>query len=301
VEAIKVGGQALGDGVFMRTERAWAIARADGTVEIGAVPGNRFGAIPILRVIVGLGSALKLGIVKGLVGDRRTRPTARSNKRFLQALLGAEVAVGMLAYLITHSHLPGWLHGAAQIVPWVAVLVALRVAAPAVVWRYHGAEHKAVTAHERGIPMDDTATVLTCPRIHDRCGTNLVFLMAALGIALQGLPTYQQLPIYLVALGACVELLTVAGRWPRSIPSRLMLAGGRFLQAHVTTREPTWAEQEIACVALSAAVAEHERLELADQFDLEASAGEGGGHLVAVLGIPGLEGEQHLDLVDAQP
>jgi uncharacterized protein YqhQ len=299
---IKVGGQALGDGVFMRTERAWAIARADGTVEIGEVPNNRFGKIPVLRVIMGLGSALKLGIVKGLLGDRaNNKPTTKSNKRFLQALLGAEVGVGMLAYLINHSHLPHWLHGPADVLPWIAVLAALRLAAPAVVWRYHGAEHKAVTAHEHGISMDDTAAVLTCSRIHPRCGTNLVFLMAALGIALQGLPTVEQLPIYLVALGACVELLTIAGRWPRSIPSRLLLAGGRFLQAYVTTQEPSWTEQEIACVALSAAVAEHERLVLADEFDLETGAGEGGGDLVPVLGIAGLEGEQHLDLVDAQP
>jgi hypothetical protein len=205
----------------------------------------------------------------------------------------------MLAYLITHSHMPHWLHGPADVLPWVAVLAALRLAAPPVVWRYHGAEHKAVTAHEHGIPMEDTAAVLTCSRIHPRCGTNLVFLMAALGIALQHLPTYQQLPIYLVALGGCVEVLTLAGRWPRSIPSRLLLAGGRFLQAHVTTQEPTWTEQEIACVALSAAVNEHERL--ANQLDLEAGAGEGRSDLVPVVGIAGLEGEQHLDLVDAQP
>jgi uncharacterized protein YqhQ len=285
----------------MRTELAWAIARADGSVEIGEVPQNRVGNIPILRVIVGLGSALKLGIVKGLLGDRKAnKPAAKSNKRFLQALLGAEVAVGLLAYLITHSHLPGWLHGAAQVIPWIAVLVALRVAAPAAVWRYHGAEHKAVTAHERGIAMDDTASVLTCSRIHARCGTNLVFLMAALGIALQGLPTWQQLPVFLVALGACVELLTLAGRWPTSIPSRLLLAGGRFLQVYVTTQEPGWAEQEIACRALSAAVAEHQRLELADELDLEPGAAEGFGHLVPVLGVASFQGEEHLDLVNAE-
>src|SRR4051794_21518476 len=66
--SIRVGGQALADGVFMRTERAWAIARADGTIETGPVPHNPVGAIPVLRVLVSLAVALRLGIVKGLAG-----------------------------------------------------------------------------------------------------------------------------------------------------------------------------------------------------------------------------------------
>jgi uncharacterized protein YqhQ len=77
-------------------------------------------------------------------------------------------------------------------------------------------------------------------------------------------PTALQVPIFLIALGATVELMSVAARFPRFLGSRLLLVGGRLLQRTVTTAEPTAAEQAVACRALTAALAEHARLEAAD-------------------------------------
>src|SRR5947209_1873198 len=70
---VRVGGQALADGVFMRTEKAWAIARADGSIEAGTVPSNPLHRIPVLRILVSLGVALHLGIAKGLTGRKADR------------------------------------------------------------------------------------------------------------------------------------------------------------------------------------------------------------------------------------
>src|SRR5689334_5871043 len=58
----RVGGQALADGVFMRTGRAWAIARADGSVEVGTFPSSPLARIPVLRVIASLVPGLALGL-----------------------------------------------------------------------------------------------------------------------------------------------------------------------------------------------------------------------------------------------
>src|SRR3954451_20311814 len=90
-ERVRVGGQALADGVFMRTEKAWAIARADGSIEAGEVPSNPLHRIPVLRILVSLGVALPLGIAKGLAGRRQGGRRARgeksqgsiANKRFI--------------------------------------------------------------------------------------------------------------------------------------------------------------------------------------------------------------------------
>src|SRR2546423_13993404 len=96
----KVGGQALADGVFMRTDRAWAIARADGSIETGTLARTRVGRVPVLRVVVGLGGALALGL-RALAGgspSRRRSRTAR-NRRLLVLLL----ALGVGGFL-----LPSW-------------------------------------------------------------------------------------------------------------------------------------------------------------------------------------------------
>ena len=78
---VKVGGQALPDGVVMRTSHAWAVARADGTVETGAVPQSRLGHIPVLRVLSGVLLGLRVGF-----GRRRTGPRRASSNSHCTAL-----------------------------------------------------------------------------------------------------------------------------------------------------------------------------------------------------------------------
>jgi uncharacterized protein YqhQ len=171
--------------------------------------------------------------------------------------------------LVVPALLSGWRatlagNAAVDLVLTAVLLVMLRLLSPSSLWRYHGAEHKAVTAHENGVDLDDTDAVLACSRIHGRCGTNLVAVMAVAGVALSRLPLAPQLAAFILALAIVAELLGVAGRRPRALPSRLLLVSGEFLQRHLTTAEPTPAEQRIGCIALRAALAEHERLEARD-------------------------------------
>jgi uncharacterized protein YqhQ len=184
----------------------------------------------------------------------------RVNLRFLQAALFGEVAVMVLERWLSHGTAPAWLDRMAGLLPWLVVLAVLRVATPGSLWRYHGAEHKAVTAHEQGVDLSDTRAVLACTRIHNRCGTNLVFLMGVLSYFVTRVPAVVEVPAFLVMLGVSVETLTLASRRPRFLVSQVLLAGGKLLQRFVTTREPTAEEQEIGCRALRAALAEHERI-----------------------------------------
>jgi hypothetical protein len=262
---------------MMRTPLAWAIARADGTVEVGPTPPNPLAAIPVLRVIYGLGGALKLGFVRGMMRPKGTDPVSRRvNRRFLNVLVGAEGAVVFLAWGIHHLSVPGWADTALNLLPWIVVLGVLRVASPQTMWRYHGAEHKAVTALEQGVDLSDTRAVLTCSRIHNRCGTNLVALLAICTMALLPLRGVLQAPAMLLCIGAGAELLSITARRPRSIFTRLVVAPGRFLQRHVTTQEPTLEEQAVGCHALMAALAEHARVEselLAAEAEASLAAG----------------------------
>src|SRR5205807_1144079 len=90
-EPVRVGGQALPDGVFMRTERAWAVARADGTLTTGPMPSPRTPHVPVLRVLLNLIPALRLGLARG-VFTRQARARRADRRRFVAALVGCEVA-----------------------------------------------------------------------------------------------------------------------------------------------------------------------------------------------------------------
>lgn len=252
---VRVGGQALADGVLMRTSRAWAIARADGTLTIGDVPPGRGAGIPGVRVLLGLVSALKLGLGRGLLA----RPKG-GNGRFLLVILALEVVLLVAPLVLPTVDVPTAVAVPAAALPWVVSLVVIRLAAPKQMWRYHGAEHKAVSAHEAGAAPDDVAAAMAASRVHDRCGTNLVFLLVLCGYALTAIPGVWQVPAFLAVLAVAVELLNLAGRYRGRRWSRALLAGGRFLQARVTTAEPDWGEQLVACRALGAAVERHREL-----------------------------------------
>ncbi|HET7489364.1 MAG TPA: DUF1385 domain-containing protein [Acidimicrobiales bacterium] len=269
---VRIGGQALADGVLMRTERAWAIARADGTVEVGAVPRRRFAKVPVVRFLVGLVSAFALAVNRGLLGRGsrvpRSAAARRGNLRFLAALAGVEVLAWAVSSWLD-PRVGGRLGGIfVSAVPWVVALAGLRLAAPAALWRYHGAEHKAVAAHEAGVAMDDLPAVLASPRVHDRCGTNLVVVVMVAGVVLAGLPGWIELPAFLVLMASAAEVVTAAAGRPRSPLSRAVLAGGRTLQRLVTTAEPTPAEQAVGCRALAACLAHHQALAAVPQIVL---------------------------------
>ena len=253
---IRVGGQALPDGVLMRSPRAWAVARADGSVEVGPVAPGRLGRIPVVRVVAALLPALALGI-RTMAG----RP--RKSAAVLALLVAATLAGPML---------PATPSPALSLALAAASIAALRLAAPRALWRYHGAEHKAVAAFEAGAAPNDVAAALAAPRVHARCGTNLVALVAVPAALVGHLPALWQAGVVLGTIGLAAELLTLTTRRPASRASRAVLLPGVLIQRHATTAEPTPAEQAVACRALAACLAEHHRL-AAGEAEAGAPAG----------------------------
>lgn len=261
---VRVGGQALADGVLMRTSRAWAVAREDGSVAVGAMPPRRWGAVPVLRVVVGLASGLRLAVSRGVLGrgGGAALPASarRRNHRFGWALLAVQGSAAAFSYVAGGQPQSLWGSVVFTAGPWVLAFTVLRTMAPASLWRYHGAEHKAVAAHEAQVDLADVPAVLACPRVHDRCGTNLVFLAMLGGLLLTGLPAVAQLPAFVLLLGTTAEVVSLSATRPRSMASRCVLAGGRAIQRWVTTAEPTLEEQAVGCRALAACLDHHHRL-----------------------------------------
>lgn len=245
--AVKVGGQALVDGVLMRSDRAWAIARADGSIEVGELAPRRFKRMPGVRVLAGIVGGFRLAFARP--GRRRT------DRRLLWSLLGIEAVVIAVGWLLGDVAAPVW----ASVAMSFVVLVALRVATPRALWRYHGAEHKAVAAHEAGVDLADVDAVLACSRVHNRCGTNLVVVMLLAGALLVDVSPWLQIPAFAALLAVSAEVVSMAAKRPRFLLSRVVLVGGRAVQRWLTTAEPTAAEQAVGCRALLAVLEEESR------------------------------------------
>jgi uncharacterized protein YqhQ len=234
----------------MRAGQGWAIARADGTVTSGHLAPHRWSDVPVLRVLVGLSRAFSLGM-----GPRLHRRTT-GRLRLLGSLVASEAAVIAGSHLVVR--LPGGgLQPVQVIAGFLTGLAVFRLVAPRTLWAYHGAEHKAVAAFEAGADLTANGAGARAARVHDRCGTNLLAILAAVSVAVGFLPFLLQLPAIVVSLGLVVELMTVASRRPRFALTRALLAPGRLLQRFVTTSEPDAAQMAVAVRALQAALARH--------------------------------------------
>jgi uncharacterized protein YqhQ len=110
---------------------------------------------------------------------------------------------------------------------------------------YHGAEHKAIHASEAGVPMD-VEHVKKFSRLHPRCGTSFLFIVLIISIVLFSVMpnlgfavnlTYRLLLIPVIA-GISYELLRLSGRYIDSPVTKVLVAPGLAFQ-YLTTKEPT--------------------------------------------------------------
>jgi uncharacterized protein YqhQ len=269
----KVGGQALSDGVLMRAGEVWAVARLDGSLEMGRLPENRWANVPLLRVVTGLGPALVRGL-KAMGASGRNRELPRRVRWALPLFVAGPLLINAaLSRALGTTTVWGWQSGMTALLLVAAQLVALRVVMPPSMWRFHGAEHKAVTAYEHGMDLNDIEAVLRAPRIHDRCGTNVVAVLVA--ACLLPLPSSGawSLLTFVMIFAVSVEVVSAAARRPRAFASRVILAGGHFLQRYVTTAEPTAEEQAVGVKALQACLAmlAADRISGAELDELEAA------------------------------
>jgi len=122
---------------------------------------------------------------------------------------------------------------------------------------YHGAEHKAIHAHEAGAPMD-VDHVKGFSRLHPRCGTSFLFIVLIISIVLFTLMpnlgfamnlAYRVLLIPVIA-GISYELLRLSAKYRDSPITKILVAPGLGFQL-LTTKEPTNDMLEVSIKAVS--------------------------------------------------
>jgi uncharacterized protein YqhQ len=124
---------------------------------------------------------------------------------------------------------------------------------------YHGAEHKAINAHEAGAPLT-VEGVRGFGRLNPRCGTIFLFIVLVVSVALFSLvqaPDYASRIAYRIILipvigSVSYELLKLTDRHRSSPVMRALMAPGLAFQL-LTTQEPDDGMIEAAIGALTEA------------------------------------------------
>jgi uncharacterized protein YqhQ len=252
-DPLRLGGMALRNGLLIHGPTAWAVAaRApDGRIEVASgqkpvLARGRLGRVPLVRGPLRLAEAFAVIPIA-----RRRLPSARLPFEDARVLGSAAAAATLTATL---RRLGPTTIGREAVASMLGLLPALAALRDRELARYHGVEHKAIGAYERG--SSDPATA---PKEHDRCGSNLIaplLLLSAAGQVVVDRLVERPTPGARAAAGlgsvsGAVELFAYADRRPNSPLGRAIHATGREIQRLVSTREPTPEQLEVGRLALA--------------------------------------------------
>ncbi len=290
---LKMGGQAVIEGVMMRAGDNWAVAvrRSDGSIalkkETWRSISKRFKLLklPVLRGALLLIETLFLGVralsysaeaaAEQEDGERR-EDQAEESGFWWKVSLAATVAFSLAFGLALFFYLPLWLteltgientfwfnfvDGLLRMAVFMAYLLIIsRWKDIRRVFEYHGAEHKTIAAFEHKQPLD-WAHIKSCTRFHPRCGTSFILVLLLVSILVFlffGKPDVWsdrllRLAVVPLIAGFSYEVIKLSDRYPNSILSRIAVAPGLWLQ-RITTYEPDEGQVEVAVTALRAAM-----------------------------------------------
>lgn len=282
-QRIPFGGQAVIEGVMIRGPRTMTIAvrGPDGQIitksEVTASPGaTALRRVPYLRGILILGDTLSLGI-RSLYWSARAAAGKPDEK-----ITRAEIAVSAVtltaaaaAFIGGPVVLTNWVgrasgSGLAEVGAEGLVRIGLllgyigfvgRLPEVQRVFAYHGAEHRAVHAHEHGQPLT-VENVRAFANEHPRCGTAFLLTVgvASLGVfaALGTPPVWERIAerviLTPVIAALAYEFVRASQAWDNHPLLRFLQKPNLWLQK-MTTRDPDDAQIEVAIAAMAGAIA----------------------------------------------
>ena len=294
--ATAIGGQAVLEGVMMRSPSSWAVAvrKPDGEIaevvnEIASpMAKRRIWRLPVIRGIIALGESLAIGFRALAISanyaaqDPEAAEAHEEVKTELsrgQLIFAFAIAIGFAIALfkvtpgLLTELLPikgtGWfviVEGLIRVSIFVAYLGLISLLPDLRrVFQYHAAEHKAINAYEAGEPLEPEV-VQRFSLIHPRCGTAFmlwVMVLAVFVFAFFGRPHWYWLiaeRILLLPLiaGLAYELIRFAGKHQGNRVLMTVLAPGMWLQ-RLTTRQPTLDQLEVSIRALREVLALEEK------------------------------------------
>jgi uncharacterized protein YqhQ len=277
---VSYGGEAVFDGVMMKGATAWSVAvrKKSGEIQVEVHPlspwmGKAKG-IPVVRGLVALATSVALG-TKSLHESMRMREGNENDAGWIPKVLTAlgvtlvlsvfVIVPALVSYFIPYVGERAWLFSLVEAGLRLAMIVAY-IAALGLndevkdVFRYHSAEHAAISAQEAGRPLVPSE-VAAFPNAHPRCGTAFLLLIVVTGIVVHALVgthsawiiALSRVVLLPLVAGLTYELIRFASFHSHTVMGRAVAAPGIALQ-RLTTRPTTERHIEVAIAALVAVV-----------------------------------------------
>jgi uncharacterized protein YqhQ len=283
-----VGGQAVLEGVMMRSPSNWAVAvrKPDGDIAQvhqsvkSPMARHRIWRLPVIRGVMALGESLAIGFrALAISANYQAQAEAKEGEdgeavstelTRAQLIFAFAIAIGfaILLFKVSPALLTNWIgiegtgwfvivEGLIRVTIFILYLLLISLLPDLRrVFQYHAAEHKAINAYEAGEELEPE-TVQRYSLIHPRCGTAFllwVMVIAIFVFAFFGRPAWYWLITTRIALlpliaGLAYELIRFAGKHQRNPFLMTLLAPGLWLQ-RLTTRQPTLDQIEVSIHAL---------------------------------------------------
>lgn len=284
-----IGGQAVIEGVMMKSLKGWAVAvkNPEGNIVIKSEEFKKrsfFTTIPLIRGFFILLETLWLGLkaidFSSKVVFKEEKPTSWS---FALSLFLAFL-VGVLLFIVLPLHMTrvvghifrivfensfifNLVDGILRVFIFTGYVVAISLW-PQMrrIFAYHGAEHKTINAFESGEVLNPE-NIKKYSRLHVRCGTSFIFIVLVISIVVFSMipsswsffmKTISRLVLLPLIAGISYEILKLSTRWQRSLIGKIIIFPGLLFQ-RITTAEPENSQIEVACEALKAVLSFSER------------------------------------------
>ncbi len=288
---IPVGGQALIEGIMMKSadKTSVVVRKPDGTLAIKIEDNKKMKLkkIPILRGIESFFESMVSGYRHLMYSADMSLQNEEDFSKFEKwlieklgkkandiigttaALLGAGLAIvlfmviptfltGLIDNIIALGIFKAAVEGSIKILVFLAYLYLIGLNDEASrLFKYHGAEHKAITCYEKGEDLT-VENVRKQKRFHPRCGTSFMLIILVISIIIFSfIPwsgTLSRSIMKILALpfvmGIAYEVLRFNGKHQNGL-TKLLSAPGMWTQ-RLTTKEPDDSMIEVAIESINA-------------------------------------------------
>ncbi len=279
-----IGGQAVIEGVMMKSPLGWSVAVRDpkGEINLKVTKTGRpnfFFRLPLIRGVVALFSALIIGI-KAIEFSGSIAYQDKEEKPLSPWSLALSIGLAIILAIVLFKFVPlllttivGSVYSQVSLNSFIFNLIdgLLRVGIFLLyvfavglwsemrkIYQYHGAEHKVIYAYEAG----EELTVENAKKYkpyHPRCGTSFLLIVMVISIAVfilipQHWTFIEKLMARIILIpviaGISYEILRFSARMADNQIRKLIILPGLILQ-RLTVREPDDSQIEVAIAALN--------------------------------------------------
>ncbi|MGQ9571226.1 MAG: DUF1385 domain-containing protein [Thermodesulfovibrionales bacterium] len=279
----KIGGQAVIEGVMMKSRKGWTVAvrgpKGDIYVKkelLGSIP--KILMLPIIRGVVAIYQALSLGVKAIEYSAKKAfeeEDKRSSGSLYLSLTIGFSFLLGIALFILLPLYATRLL---GIIFPYISkstfmfnlvdgiirVFIFLLYLIGVGMWKemkrifeYHGAEHKVIHAYEnrRRLIVKEVKDYSTC---HLRCGTSFLLIVMVVSVLVFSIiprdwsyinKFLSRLILIPAIAGISFEFLKFASKMKDNLLVNIIVQPGLMLQ-RLTTREPDDSQIEVAIRAL---------------------------------------------------